>query len=300
MCYPKIFPYGEFLPCMKLTKTKLLETIRRKNEEYTTYQARKVAGISIRRVNQIWKHYTETGEIPDIGKDNGGPLKMVEQWEFGIVKEAYEKYRVSADTLERIIDRDYGKHISHNRIHKIMLMLGFAKKKSNREARKKKIKWYERRHSLTAVHVDWTAYRGKYAFGVEDDASRKILALIEHNSPTTNASIQGMIEAMQHGKIKQCICDHGPQFIKQEGMDSRFKAFLEEQGIKQIVCRVRNPRSNGKIEKWFGAYKKHRHAFKTKEEFIHWYTDVKPHRSLNFDVLETPSQAFIRKRKAEA
>ena len=89
MCYPKIFPYGEFLPCMKLTKTKLLETIRRKNEEYTTYQARKVAGISIRRVNQIWKHYTETGEIPDIGKNNGRPLKMIEQWEFNIVKEAY-------------------------------------------------------------------------------------------------------------------------------------------------------------------------------------------------------------------
>ena len=50
---------------MKLTKTKLIETLKRKNKGWTTYQARKIARISIRRVNQAWKMYNKTGLIPE-------------------------------------------------------------------------------------------------------------------------------------------------------------------------------------------------------------------------------------------
>ena len=282
---------------MKLTRTKLLETLRRKNQGWTTYQARKIAGISIRRVNQVWSSYNETGKIPEIGKNNGRPIKPIEEWEIQMVKKAYEKYRVSASTLERLIDRDYRKHISHRRIHNILLSLGYAKKKDTKDIRKKDWIRYERRHSLTAVHIDWHCVKDNdWAFGVEDDASRKILSLIECSSATTDKSIEGMQESLKHGKILQCISDHGPQFIKNitDG-NSRFKDYLTSNGIKQILCRIKHPQSNGKIEKWFDTYAKHRHAFKTKKEFLYWYNEVRPHRSLNFDNLETPQQAFIRK-----
>ena len=160
---------------MKLTRAKLIETIRRKNEGWTTYQARKIAGISIRRVNQVWNEYLLTNEVPDIGKLNGRPSKPVEEWEMDMVRQTYLKYRVSADTLERLILRDFQKHIGHNRIHKILLTLGFAKKKNKKDIRKKDWIRYERRHSLTAVHIDWH-YDGKiYVFAVIDDASRKLL-----------------------------------------------------------------------------------------------------------------------------
>ena len=122
---------------MKLTKGKLIETLRRKDEGWTTYQVRKIAGISIRRVNQVYGQYTLTGEIPEIGKNNGRPIKPIEDWEVQMVKQSYEKYRVSASTLERLIERDYKKHISHRRIHKILLDLGYAKKKDKRDIRKK-------------------------------------------------------------------------------------------------------------------------------------------------------------------
>ena len=234
-------------------------------------------------------------EIQDIGKKAGQPVKMIEQWEIDIVKEAYGKYRVSADTLERVIDRDYKKHIGHNRIHKIMINLGLARAKEKKDIRKKKWIRYERKHSLTAVHIDWHYYKGTWIFGVEDDASRKLLALLECKHETTDESIKGMMLALEHGKIKQCICDHGSQFISNLGGDSRFAAFLEKNGIKQILCRIKHPQSNGKIEKWFGCYDRHREAFNSIEEFLHWYNDIKPHRSLKFDILETPSQAFIRK-----
>jgi len=69
--------------------------------------------------------------------------------------------------------------------------------------------------------------------------------------------------------------------------------------MQHIKCKIKHPQSNGKIEKWWDCYERNRKAFKTLEEFVNWYNCVKPHRSLNFDVLETPEQAFIRKRRKE-
>jgi putative transposase len=286
---------------MKLTRHKLIETLRRKNDGWTTYQVRKIAGISIRRVNQVWNEYLETGEMPEIGKNNGRPAKPLQEEEIILVKESYLKYRVSADTLERLIERDSHRHIPHNRIHKMLIYLGYAKPKNKKDIRKKDWIRYQRRHSLTAVHIDWH-YNGKiWVFAVIDDASRKILSLVECSSSTTYKSIEGMEEALKHGNIKQCISDHGRQFISNiiDG-NSIFKEYLKTKGIKQILCRIKHPQSNGKVEKWFQVHRNHRDAFSTKEEFVKWYNEVRPHRSLNFDVLETPEQAFIRKMKAEA
>jgi len=287
---------------MKLTKNKLLETLRRKNDGWTTYQVRKIAGISIRRVNQVWNEYLLSGEIPKIGKNNGRPIKPITEEEVRIVKESYEKYRVCASTLRRIIDRDYEIRINHNRIHKILIDLGFAKPIGKQHKRKKDWIRYERRHSLTAVHIDWyfDPVKRVWVFAVIDDASRKILSLLEVSSATTDWSIEGMKQALKHGKIKQCISDHGAQFIHNLGGESRFKKFLETQGIKQILCRIKHPQSNGKIEKWFQIYKRHRQVFVNKEKFLFWYNEIRPHLSLKFDILETPNQAFMRKMKAEA
>ena len=187
---------------MKLNKTKLIETLRRLNEGKTVYQARKIAGISVRRVYQIKDEFNKTGEIPQIGKRVGRPRKNIEKWEIQIAKQAYEKYRVSADTLERLIERDYKKHIGHNRVHQILIQIGYAKKKAKKDIRKKKWIRYQRKHSLTAVHIDWHYFKGTWVFGVEDDASRKLLALLERNNESTEHSILGMEMALKHGQIK--------------------------------------------------------------------------------------------------
>jgi transposase InsO family protein len=287
---------------MKLTKTKLLETLRSLNNGTSKYQARKIASISKQRVYQVWKIYNETGLMPEIGKNSGRPKKPIDDWEVSLVKETYEKYRVSADTLERIIRRDFDKHIPHNRIHKILLLLGFAEKKDKKDIRKKTWIRYERRHSLTAVHIDWhyCAKTLAWVFAIIDDASRKILALLECEHATLEHSIEGMLEALKQGKILQCISDHGAQFVTNHDTGkSLFTEFLEKQGILQILCRIKHPQSNGKIEKWFNTYDNQRFAFDTKEKFLEWYNELRPHRSLNFEVLETPQQAFVRKMKAE-
>jgi putative transposase len=303
MCViPKLFYLDERIRGMKLTKSKLLETLSVLNKGKSKYQARKIASISKQRVYQVWKMYNETGLIPDIGRNMGRPKSPIHDWEIRMVKDSYEKYRVSADTLERIILRDYKLHIPHNRIHRILLILGFAKPKNKKDVRK--IVWirYERRHSLTAVHIDWhqRPNDGIWVFAVIDDASRKMLNLIETSNATTEASIQGMLESLKHGKILQCIMDHGSQFVSNIGGDSIFQEFLAKQGIKPIFCRIKHPQTNGKVEKWFDTYEQHRDAFPNITKFLEWYNELRPHRSLQFEVLETPQQAFVRKMKAEA
>ncbi len=281
---------------MKLTQQKLLRTLKKLADGKTVYQAKKVADVSVRRVYQVKEAFDKTGELPQIGKYAGRSQKAFDEWEIRLVKKAYMKYRVSADTLERLIDRDFQRHVGHNRIHKILIYLGYAKK--NRFGDKRQTKWksYERRHSLTAVHIDWHYNKGLWIFGVEDDASRKLLALIESKNESTDKSILGMEIALKHGKIKQCISDRGSTFTSNfVDAKSRFREYLISKEIKPILCRKRHPRSNGKIEKWFQVYDRHREAYKSIKDFMHWYNDLKPHKALNFDELETPSQAFIRK-----
>jgi putative transposase len=285
---------------MKLTRSKLIETLRVLNNGSSKYQARKIAGITKQRVYQVWREYRQTSQIPAIGRNNGRPTKPLKDWEINLVREAWTKYRVSADTLERLIRRDYGQKIGHNRIHKILLSLGFAKAKTKKDVRKKDWIRYERRHSLTAVHIDWHYHENVWVFAIIDDASRKMLALLETSSATTEASIQGMEEALKHGQIKQCISDHGAQFISNMDGNSRFKAYLKSRDIKQILCKIKHPQSNGKVERWFETYDRHRSAFDTKESFLQWYNEVRPHRALRFEDLETPQIAFVRKMKTEA
>ncbi len=282
---------------MKLTKKKLIELLRIMEEGGTAYRAKIKIGVSIERAYQIWNEYKKTGKIPELGKSIGRPPKAMLSSEEEIVRKSYEKYRMSASRIVLLIERDYKIQIPVYTIHKILLKLGFAKKKGEKDVRNKKWIRYERRHSLTATHGDWV-YNKKlklWALPIIDDASRKLLALKETNNPTTDESIDAIKEAMKHGEIQQFISDHGTQFIKDETKRSRFTEFLETNNIKHILCRIKHPQSNGKSEKFGHLYLVHRTAFKTKEEFIKWYNEVRPHMSLN--ELETPEQAYQRKKK---
>lgn len=97
--------------------------------------------------------------------------------------------------------------------------------------------------------------------------------------------------------IKQVICDHGSEFYankrdKYGNADHKFENFCKEHGIIQALCGVGHPQTNGKLEKFFDIYDKRRWEFNSLDEFTQWYNLIRPHMSLDFDNLETPSQAF--------
>jgi putative transposase len=285
---------------MKLNHRKILTILRLKNQDWTTYQIKKKVGVSIQRVNQIWQEYLCTGQIPEIGKRMGRPKKPIpEEW-VRIVKQSYKVYRFSASILEPIIRRDYNLHIPHNTIHKILVRQGLAQPLKEKVVRKRKIRRYERRHSLSLVHIDWhqRPMDGFWVFGAIDDASRAMLSLVETSNPTTEQSMQAIENALQHGSIQAVISDNGSQFTCNHPghrESSIFEQYLVKKGIKHVRTRPKHPQSNGKVEKWFDTYERHRDAFSTKEEFLSWYNHVRPHTSLDFSRLETPWQAFKRK-----
>ena len=288
---------------MKLNNAKIVETIRKRNNGWSTNHIRKKFEVTERRVNQVLFHYKITGEAPVISKKIGRPSKKISDKEIGIVLECYNKYRFSASLLEPILQRDYKIHIPHNRIHKILLTNGKAKKLDSEVIRRRFIVRYERKHSLSLGHMDWhqRPNDGIWVGALEDDASRALLSLLETDSPTAAASAFIVKQATQaYGKFRQIITDRGSQFTcNHKGFvdSSSFEQHLQREDIEHIRCRPKHPQTNGKVEKWFDTYERHRDAFKGSEEFRHWYNVVRPHTALKWGDLETPMQAFGRKFK---
>ena len=289
---------------MKLNRKKIRYIIRRKEEGESSRVLATRMKISKRRVNQIWREYRVTGKEPIIGQNMGRPSIPLSMEEENVVKEAYLKYRFGARMLEPIIRKEWHMRISHNRIHKYLLKLGYA---SENEKKKKRRRWvrYEREHSLSAGHIDWheKGANGTYVCAIIDDSCRKILAGGEFDACNTKNSkqvVDQLVEDYWHIRpLRELIMDRGSEFgahrTDEKGeWDGEFKRYLESLGIHPIRIKRQHPQSNGKIEKWFDCYRLHRRHFKTFDHFTEWYNN-RPHGSLDYEHLETPEQAFWRR-----
>ena len=93
------------------------------------------------------------------------------------------------------------------------------------------------------------------------------------------------------------ITDHGAEFYANkrdpEGESKhKFERFLQSEGVEHALTRFNHPQSNGKVERLVQTYKKHRFRYETLQDFQHWYNCIRPHRSLDYEDLETPDKAF--------
>jgi len=159
--------------------------------------------------------------------------------------------------LEKTIYCKYRIRIPHNTIHKALLEQGFAKKDVRKQGRRKPWIRYERKHSLSAIHLDWhdSKYNNLKVCVAIDDASRKILAWGEFESATAENSIfivQRVIDEYEHIRIvRETITDHGSQFTANQtdnkgNSNGLFEKFLQENRIKHIKCIIKP------VEYWFG------------------------------------------------
>jgi hypothetical protein len=68
--------------------------------------------ISARRVQQIYKEYTETGHSPQVGNNLGRPHKPLSSDDKKLVDQAYSDYKFGACYLEILIESKYKRKIS--------------------------------------------------------------------------------------------------------------------------------------------------------------------------------------------
>jgi len=292
----------------KLNDKKIGYIIRHKEKgDLTNWQIAVGIKIGERRIQQLYKEYRETGEVPKLSNP-GRPKRMLTNNEMEIIEQAYNETFVGARLLRYHILRHYKINIPHNKIHEYLLAKGYAKENKRKKKKRKRCR-YERKHSLSLVHADWSEHDSMQLIGYEDDASRRILAIGEFANATSSNSIKVLNEAEReaesfNSRILAINTDRGTQFYankqnKKENAETEFQKYLRSKGIKHIPSRRNNPQTNGKIERWIQEYKRHRHRFTDAKEFMDWYNN-RLHGALDLENAETPNEAFIRKLRQEA
>lgn len=101
------------------------------------------------------------------------------------------------------------------------------------------------------------------------------------------------------------LCDNGnPWGASQSSGTTKFEVWLAELGILTIHIRARHPQTQGKVERFNGAFKQERLNFylpldlsdadRQRQEYRNFYNNDRPHHALNLD---TPAQHYKRSDK---
>jgi putative transposase len=286
---------------VKLNERKIRWIIHEKLRGRGAGELALIQRVSRRRVEQLWQAYRLTGVLPALKKAGRPRNASISLRDAALILEAYDKLKVNALTLEHVLKHSHGLNLPHNSIHAILKENGRALPQPSKQRRRKWVR-YEREHSMSLWHMDWKQLsNGRWWIACMDDASRLIVGYDVFQDPTAENTIQVLKQAItKHGPPREILTDRGSQFYANEGERrekgiSQFEAYLAEQGIKHILCRVNHPQSNGKLERFYGVYEQKQHQFKSIDEYVQWHNEVKPHLSLNIEALETPIQAFHRK-----
>jgi len=281
----------------KLNKKKIkwiVKEVKRRNMGVWTIA--QIQNTTKQHAYRVYNKYKD-GREPEF-KRCGRKHNLITEQERNTVIKAYKEILASATMIEQYLD-EKGIHINHNRIHRILIEEGLAKREQRKQKRRKWVR-YERRHSLSLVHGDWFEYKRKKCILSIDDASRFVTNCKECGNATADTTIKAFQKSLKWGIPKQVHTDHGCQFVanEQEGKKqgtSQFTEYLHSLGIQHIKARVKHPQANGKAERAIGTIKRLWDELGSLEKTLHHYNYKRPHRSLTNGKLRTPYQAFIEK-----
>jgi transposase InsO family protein len=274
-------------------------------KEWRTGEIAALYGVSKRRVRQLTQKYRETGEIPKLNPNRRPKSPPLTYEEKMIIDEVWSETRFGARLLYNELKKR-GYKIPRHKIHRYLVATGRSRPNPRKQRRRKRCR-YERGQSFELIHGDShrTTEDHPYAIIWMDDASRKILAGGEFPELTMDHAIATFKEAERvamgyNAFIREVNTDRGSEFVSNHpGSISRFQQYLLENGIKHIISRKSNPQTNGKIERFWYEYDRHRWRFNTLEEFIRWYNN-RLHGALWLEIGETPDDALIRKLPPES
>jgi putative transposase len=286
----------------KLTDKKIRYICRHRVNigDWTTERLARQYNVSHRRIQQLVKEYKQTGKFPCLNPKRRPKGKPLTKFDKEIIDKAWEDTRFGARLLYHEIKRR-GYHIAHHKINKYLLQTGRTIPNPNKQKKRKRCR-YERTHSFSLIHGDWhrTTEDHPHAIVWLDDASRYVLIGGEYPNANMENSIKTMQDAIEKAKeyntfIKDVNTDRGTEFYSNHpNSTSEFQEYLKEKGIKHVPSRRNNPQTNGKLERFWYEYDKHRWRFDNINLFLDWYNQ-RLHGSLWLKIGETPKDAVIRK-----
>jgi len=260
--------------------------------------------LTTRRVQQLVQSYKKTGRMPEL-KPWRRPKTYLSDEQKKAIDKAFEETKLSTRLLYYEL-KARGTKVPKNKLYEYLKEKGYVTPNPNKQKKRKRCR-YERKHSGSLLHGDWHRTTEKHPHCIlwEDDASRRILSGGEFSNANAENSIKTFEKAVNEAKkynvmIKQVNTDRDSCFMsnKKEGT-AKFQQLLAKLGIQHIPSRVKNPQTNGKLERLWYEYDRHRWRFKTLNQWIKWYNN-RLHGALTLEWAETPNQAFIRKLHPES
>jgi len=266
--------------------------------ELSHWQIAKQQGITKRHALRVFNRYKGVKQ-PLLFKP-GRPRQPLPEAEVRLVKRLYKQQPMGATNMERILSVE-GKHIPHNRLHRILKEHGLVCTQPNKSKRRKWIR-YERKHSNSLWHIDYSGLNRKQLCAIIDDASRLIVGYGLFDNATAENAVKVLDKAVfSYGCPRQLISDHGVQFtsIARENCpqpeNNTFQKRMSELGIQHIKARIKHPQTNGKMERWFQTARFLEQHFGSLHKAVSYYNERRPHMSLENGSLRTPLQAFLEK-----
>ena len=212
--------------------------------ELSVWQIARQQGISPRHARRLFARF-KNNKQPRLGKPGRPPLPLPVA-EVELVKQFYKEQPMGATNMETVLSID-GRHIPHNRLHRILKEQGLACTQPNKSKRRKWIR-YERKHSNSLWHIDYSELDRKQLCAIIDDASRLIVGYGLFDNATAENAVKVLNKAVLcYGCPRQLISDHGTQFtsLPRENYtapeDNAFQKRMSELGIQHIKARVKHP-----------------------------------------------------------
>lgn len=243
----------------------------------------------------IIKNYKNFGKIIE-AKSIGRPKELINKNCQTWILSEWQKYQCGSVKLHKIMKKQ-GVGISQRKIQQILVENTLCAPCPKRRGQRKYCSY--RWPSYTMVlHTDWThcPITGKDLIAFIDDHSRFIVGYGLYEGATTQNTLYCLYRCIANFGIPYAIItDRGSHFYankigKKKQGKCKFQEILDEMGIKHIVARAHHPQTNGKIERWFGTYKReYNERFKNIDEYVNFYNYKRPHQRLGYKI---PIEAF--------
>jgi len=253
--------------------------------------------ISTSTAYRVIRHYKNFGKTKDI-KSVGRPKTEINERCKKIIRREWQKYQCGSVKLHNVLSNK-GFGVSQRKIQQVMDEYKLTSPCPKRRGQRKYCS-YRWPSCLMVLHTDWTTcpITGKQLIAFIDDHSRFVVGFGLYNDQTTKSTLNCLFRVIfERGVPHAIITDRGAQFYankigKKKKGKCKFQEVLEEMGIHHIVARAHHPQTNGKIERWFGTYKREcNDRFKNIDEYVKFYNYERPHQRLEY---KTPAEVFKR------